>query len=80
MTSESSFAGFSLCVRAMPISNIDTCAVCEERRRRRRFLLFASFFLFYSVVVPTFQPLVGSIQLRPPLQTDMERVGPSDLR
>ena len=30
---------------------------------------------FFSFVVPTFHPLVGSIQLRPPLQTDIERVG-----
>jgi hypothetical protein len=34
--------------------------------------IFLSFFCFHLVVVPTFHPLVVSIQLRPPLQTDIE--------
>jgi hypothetical protein len=40
--------------------------VCEEGRH------FFFLFRFCLVVVPTFQPLVVSIQLRLPLQTDIE--------
>jgi hypothetical protein len=67
MTSES-LLFYDLFDRSFYIPNIDTCDVCEEGRHFFFLLCF-----FYLVVVPTFQPLIVSIQLRPSLQTDIER-------